>query len=206
MASSRASLSAPSSKIPEGQRAGLLSNHRNRLPGRHSPQAAARLGGRTARPFRPALGRGQARTAVGPAHSERASGRPADRGARRQHPALLEQRMNAVLGALAGIATVEPASFSTDPDTCEMYWKVRKGAFPSVGAMRRAGTTVIIEDVAFPVESLAAATLDLQALLRHHGYSEGIHLWPCARRQPPLRLHPGLQRPRRGRSLRALHG
>ena len=87
---------------------------------------------------------------------------------------LLEQRMNAVLGALAGIATVEPASFSTDPDTCEMYWKVRKGAFPSVGAMRRAGTTVIIEDVAFPIESLAAATLDLQALLRQHGYSEGI--------------------------------
>ncbi len=71
----------------QGQRAGLLSNHRNRLPGRHSTQAAARLGGRTARPFRPALGRGQARTAVGPAHLERASGRPADRGARRQHPA-----------------------------------------------------------------------------------------------------------------------
>ena len=70
----------------EGQRAGLLSDHRNRLPGRHSPQAAARLGGRTARPFRPALGRGQARTAVGPAHPERASGRPADRGARRRYP------------------------------------------------------------------------------------------------------------------------
>ena len=40
----------------QGQRAGLLSDHRNCLPGRHSPQAAARLGGRTARPFRPALG------------------------------------------------------------------------------------------------------------------------------------------------------
>ena len=55
-----------------------------------------------------------------------------------------------------------------------MYWKVRKGTFPSVGAMRRAGTTVIIEDVAFPVESLASATLDLQKLLRQHGYSEAI--------------------------------
>jgi D-lactate dehydrogenase len=93
---------------------------------------------------------------------------------RAEGPALLEQRMNAVLGALAGIATVEPTTFSTDPDTCEMYWKVRKGAFPSVGAMRRAGTTVIIEDIAFPIESLAAATLDLQALLRQHDYSEGI--------------------------------
>ena len=89
-------------------------------------------------------------------------------------PVLLHQRMTAVLQALAGIATVETPSFSTDPATCEMYWKVRKGAFPSVGAMRRAGTTVIIEDVAFPIDSLAAATLDLQALLRQHGYSEGI--------------------------------
>ncbi|OGB31347.1 MAG: 4Fe-4S ferredoxin [Burkholderiales bacterium RIFCSPLOWO2_12_FULL_61_40] len=86
----------------------------------------------------------------------------------------LQLRMDAALGALTGIATVEAPAFSTDPATCEMYWKVRKGTFPSVGAMRRAGTTVIIEDVAFPVESLAAATLDLQALLRKHGYTEGI--------------------------------
>ncbi len=86
----------------------------------------------------------------------------------------LQVRINASLNAINGIATVEPPEFSADPAICEMYWKVRKGTFPSVGAMRRAGTTVIIEDVAFPVESLAAATLDLQALLRKHGYTEGI--------------------------------
>ncbi len=88
--------------------------------------------------------------------------------------AFLQQKIDAALSALAGIATVEPAAFSVDRATCEMYWKVRKGTFPSVGAMRRRGTTVIIEDVAFPIESLAAATLDLQALLRRHGYSEAI--------------------------------
>ncbi|HEX8987610.1 MAG TPA: FAD-binding and (Fe-S)-binding domain-containing protein [Rhodocyclaceae bacterium] len=88
--------------------------------------------------------------------------------------ALLERRIAAALDALAGIETVEPPAFSTDAATCETYWKVRKGTFPSVGAMRRAGTTVIIEDVAFPIESLAAATLDLQALLRRHGYDEAI--------------------------------
>ena len=93
---------------------------------------------------------------------------------RAESAVLLQQRIDAALGALTGIATVEAPTFSTDPATCEMYWKVRKGTFPSVGAMRRAGTTVIIEDVAFPIESLAAATLDLQALLREHGYSEGI--------------------------------
>ncbi|HEX8963478.1 MAG TPA: FAD-binding and (Fe-S)-binding domain-containing protein, partial [Rhodocyclaceae bacterium] len=87
---------------------------------------------------------------------------------------VLERRIDAALSALAGIATVEPPAFSADPATCETYWKVRKGTFPSVGAVRRAGTTVIIEDVAFPIESLAAATLDLQALLRRHGYSDAI--------------------------------
>ena len=93
---------------------------------------------------------------------------------RAESATLLEERMNAALSALAGIITIEPAAFSTDPATCEMYWKVRKGAFPSVGAIRRTGTTVITEDVAFPVESLAAATLDLQALLRQHGYTEAV--------------------------------
>jgi D-lactate dehydrogenase len=93
---------------------------------------------------------------------------------RAQLDVTLQLRMDVVLAALTGITTVEPPVFSTDPATCEMYWKVRKGTFPSVGAMRRTGTTVIIEDVAFPVESLASAALDLQALMQHHGYSEGI--------------------------------
>ncbi len=93
---------------------------------------------------------------------------------RAEGEALLRQRIDSALAALNGIATIEPPAFSTDPATCEMYWKVRKGTFPSVGAVRRAGTTVIIEDVAFPIESLAAATLDLQALLRRHGYAEAI--------------------------------
>ncbi|WP_281984433.1 FAD-binding and (Fe-S)-binding domain-containing protein [Azonexus hydrophilus] len=88
--------------------------------------------------------------------------------------AAVADRIAAVHGALAGVATVEPIQFSTDPATCEMYWKVRKGTFPAVGAMRKAGTTVLIEDVAFPIAALADATLDLQALLRKHAYDEAI--------------------------------
>ena len=68
--------------------------------------------------------------------------------------------------ALAGIHTTEPVRFSTDAEECARFWNVRKGMFPSVGAMREVGTTVIIEDVAFPVPRLAEATLDLQRLLR----------------------------------------
>jgi D-lactate dehydrogenase len=88
--------------------------------------------------------------------------------------AALAANVAAIERGLAGIATVEPAHFSTDADTIGKYWKVRKGTFPSVGAVRATGTTVIIEDVAFQVARLADATLDLQALLREHGYSEAI--------------------------------
>ncbi len=86
----------------------------------------------------------------------------------------VNEKISAVHAALDGVAKVEPMAFSTDPATCEMYWKVRKGTFPAVGAMRRTGTTVLIEDIAFHIENLADATLDLQALLRHHGYHEAI--------------------------------
>jgi D-lactate dehydrogenase len=93
---------------------------------------------------------------------------------RASEAALVSDKIAAVQAALTGIPTVEPVQFSTDPATCEMYWKVRKGTFPAVGAMRRPGTTVLIEDVAFPIASLADATLDLQALLKKHGYAEAI--------------------------------
>jgi D-lactate dehydrogenase len=43
-----------------------------------------------------------------------------------------------------------------------------------VGSVRRTGTTVIIEDVAFPIEKLADATLELQGLLTKYDYAEAI--------------------------------
>ena len=53
-------------------------------------------------------------------------------------------------------------------------WKIRAGLFPSVGAVRHSGTTVIIEDVAFPIERLADAAIDLTKLFAKHGYDNGI--------------------------------
>ena len=89
-------------------------------------------------------------------------------------PAALAAQVHAIEAALAGIHTYEPVGFSTDAQECARYWNVRKGMFPSVGAMRKVGTTVIIEDVAFPVARLAEATLDLQRLLAAHGYPDAI--------------------------------
>jgi D-lactate dehydrogenase len=88
--------------------------------------------------------------------------------------AALAENIQTILATLAGIHTAEPVHFSTDAQECARFWNVRKGMFPSIGAMRRVGTTVVIEDVAFPVPRLAEATLDLQRLLAAHGYSDAI--------------------------------
>jgi D-lactate dehydrogenase len=66
------------------------------------------------------------------------------------------------------------ADFSTDPAHQASLWKLRKGLFPAIGATRRQGTSVIIEDVAFPVNQLGQAITDLQELFVRHGYPDGI--------------------------------
>ncbi len=76
--------------------------------------------------------------------------------------------------AVAGLQLIEAARFTHDPAEQALLWKIRQGLFPSVGAVRERGTTVIIEDVAFPIERLADAAVDLAALFRRHGYDNGI--------------------------------
>ncbi len=75
---------------------------------------------------------------------------------------------------LVPLPTVRPIEFTAVPEEYTQLWKIRKGLFPAVGAVRRTGTTVIIEDVAFPIEHLAEATLELQKLFAKYGYSEAI--------------------------------
>ena len=78
------------------------------------------------------------------------------------------------LATTAGLTLMEPARFTHDPVEQALFWKIRSGTFPSVGAVRKRGTTVLIEDVAFPIESLADAAVDLTKLFAKHGYDEAI--------------------------------
>lgn len=86
----------------------------------------------------------------------------------------LGRQIEVVNQTIAHIPTEIPYSFTDIPAEYGLLWKIRKGLFPSVGAMRRTGTTVIIEDVAFPLPRLAEATLDLQGLFKKHGYYEAV--------------------------------
>jgi len=82
----------------------------------------------------------------------------------------LKANMAAISKVLDNATTLSPPIFSTDPKETAIFWNVRKGVFPAVAAVRPPGSTVIIEDVAFKIEDLAAGVLDLQDLFVKHGY------------------------------------
>ncbi|MCR4921971.1 MAG: FAD-binding oxidoreductase [Bacteroidaceae bacterium] len=73
---------------------------------------------------------------------------------------------------LGGFRLYQPAVFTDDPAVFGRYWAIRSGIFPSVGGTRPEGTSCLIEDVAFPIESLPEATVRLQALIAEHGYDD----------------------------------
>ena len=93
---------------------------------------------------------------------------------RADSPGRLRQQIGEITSSLERYAIVRPVEFTDVPAEFTMLWNIRKGLFPSVGAMRKTGTTVIIEDVAFPLDRLAEATLQLQSLFVKHGYQDAI--------------------------------
>ncbi len=90
--------------------------------------------------------------------------------------AALKRNINKIEQSIAVVETVLPVRFTDKLEEYTQLWNIRKGLYPSVGAMREPGTVVIVEDVVFPMEQLASATLDLQRLLRKHSYDQAIIL------------------------------
>ena len=87
------------------------------------------------------------------------------------HEQLLE-KIERIKGCLEQFRLYIPAEFTEDPAVYGKYWAIRSGIFPSVGGTRPVGTSCLIEDVAFPIESLPEATVKLQKLIADHGYSD----------------------------------
>lgn len=72
------------------------------------------------------------------------------------------------------LPVIHKTEFTEDAVTQALYWKLRKGMYPSVAAVRAKGSSVMLEDVAVPVDDLGNAIVDLQQLFHKHGYDDAI--------------------------------
>ncbi|MFY9116114.1 MAG: FAD-binding and (Fe-S)-binding domain-containing protein [Bacteroidales bacterium] len=84
----------------------------------------------------------------------------------------LRRNIHEVTIDLNRFATLQPVVFTDKEEEYSVLWNIRAGVFPSVGAMRPAGTTTIIEDVAFHPRDLHRAVPQLQALMDKYGYHD----------------------------------
>ncbi|MBW1245601.1 FAD-binding oxidoreductase [Pseudomonas tolaasii] len=87
---------------------------------------------------------------------------------------LLQEQRARIMASLAPFPVEKQVDFTEDPLENARLWAIRKDTFPAVGAVRKTGTTVIIEDVTFPVEQLAIGVNRLIALFDKHHYDEAI--------------------------------
>jgi len=87
---------------------------------------------------------------------------------------LLHEQLAHIMASLADFPVEKQVDFTEDPKENAKLWAIRKDTFPAVGAVRKTGTTVIIEDVTFPVEQLAIGVNRLIELFDKHHYDEAI--------------------------------
>jgi D-lactate dehydrogenase len=87
---------------------------------------------------------------------------------------LLQEQLAVIMASLARFPVEKQVDFTEDPVENARLWAIRKDTFPAVGAVRKTGTTVIIEDVTFPVEQLAIGVNRLIELFDKHHYDEAI--------------------------------
>ncbi len=86
----------------------------------------------------------------------------------------LKEKVSAITEGIAAVPTELPFAFTTDAKEQATLWKLRKEMLPTVAGMRRSGTTAIIEDICFPIEKLAEATVRLREVFAADGYADAV--------------------------------
>ena len=86
----------------------------------------------------------------------------------------LDARVKAITEGIASVPTELPFAFTTDAREQATMWKLRKEMLPTVAGLRRSGTTAIIEDICFPIEHLAEATVRLREVFAADGYADAV--------------------------------
>ncbi len=90
--------------------------------------------------------------------------------AQNQHD--LADNVKLITDTLKSFDTYGTVQFTTDHHEYGKFWAIRSGIFPTVGGMRKPGTTCLIEDVAFHIEDLADAVTDLSKILDKYEYED----------------------------------
>lgn len=86
----------------------------------------------------------------------------------------LLKKQNEIKNQIISISPFSEYEFTSEPKQYNFNWKARKGLLPTVGGLRKTGTTVIIEDVAFPLPQLADACIALKELFKKHQYHDAV--------------------------------
>jgi len=83
---------------------------------------------------------------------------------------LTQKFNNADENCISKLPLIFKTEFTADAYEQANLWKLRKGLYPSVAAVREKGTAVLLEDVAFPIENLGAGIADLRKLFEKYKY------------------------------------
>lgn len=87
-------------------------------------------------------------------------------------PEGLKANIQEIMDTLSRFNLYGDPVFTDDPKVYGKYWSIRSGIFPAVGGQRPVGSSCLIEDVAFHIQDLPHATVDLQQLIARHGYKD----------------------------------
>ncbi|WP_205509990.1 FAD-binding and (Fe-S)-binding domain-containing protein [Longitalea arenae] len=88
--------------------------------------------------------------------------------------AALQEKLARAAVFIDALPIIYKTAFTTDEAIQANYWKLRKGMYPSVAAVRQKGTSVMLEDIAVPVDRLGDAIEALQQLFTKFNYNDAI--------------------------------
>ncbi|WP_086929447.1 FAD-binding and (Fe-S)-binding domain-containing protein [Agarilytica rhodophyticola] len=86
----------------------------------------------------------------------------------------LFNQMDEIVSLLDANQPLQKIAMTSDPQVSAELWAIRKATFPAVGAVRPVGSTVIIEDIAFPLDKLADGLNRLHQLFDEYSYHDAI--------------------------------
>lgn len=86
----------------------------------------------------------------------------------------LSAKVQSITESISSVPTELPFAFTTDAKEQATMWKLRKEMLPTVAGLRKSGTTAIIEDICFPNDKLADATVELRKVFAADGYADAV--------------------------------